>query len=63
MIRESHVRFLGEGREATLDPYPLTKSWADRALVSHLFFVLETPSIPEGLGGEESTSSIGCIYN
>jgi len=30
---------------------------------THLFFVLETPSIPEGLGGEESTSSIGCIYN
>jgi len=30
MIRESHVRFLGEGREATLDPYPLTALWASR---------------------------------
>jgi hypothetical protein len=39
MIGDSHVRFLGEGRRATLDPYPLKTErravTSDRWLLLH----------------------------
>jgi len=60
VIGNSHARFLGEGREATPEPYPITRRWfTGRSMTKALLAAALSRELPRWYQVDRQLSNIG----